>query len=136
MEIEYNEVYGFMPDDIINHLSEADRKRMFALWVLRKPTRVNKIITNAVLAWLGEEFLEFLFTTVQESLEADEEEVTIESLSEGVGNLIQIFETDVNILATYVGYYLESHQDEEKEVEVEETNKQPRDSRGRFAKKQ
>lgn len=134
MKREYNEVYGFMPDEIINHLSQADKMKMFVNWLMREPTKTGWTIVNAVVEKLGEKFIEYIFDSVIQSMEYSEEEITRESLIEEVKSVMEVCATDINILYTYV----ENFQEQEEETPVEKPGKKTpeRDSRGRFVKKQ
>jgi hypothetical protein len=136
---EYNEVYGWMPQEVINNLDEIDRKKMFLDWVLRKPTASGWFIVRTVIAELGDGFIEYLLKVITETL--DDEEVTKENLVEGLAALLESFATDTNILMQTVSVYreeilgLDDETLEESESEVKKTLPQ-RDEKGRFVKKQ
>jgi hypothetical protein len=136
---EYNEVYGWMPEEVINNLDEIDRKKMFLGWVLRKPTASGWFIVRTVIAELGDGFIEYLLKVITETL--DDEEVTKENLVEGLAALLENFATDTNILMQTVSVYreeilgLDDETLEESESEVKKTLPQ-RDEKGRFIKKQ
>lgn len=134
---EYNEVYGWMPEDVINNLDEIDRKKMFLDWVLRKPTASGWFIVRTVIAELGDGFIEYLLKAITETLD----DVTKETLVEGLTALLESFATDANILMQAVSAYreeilgLDDETLEESESEVKKTLPQ-RDEKGRFVKKQ
>ncbi len=134
---EYNEVYGWMPEDVINNLDEIDRKKMFLDWVLRKPTASGWFIVRTVIAELGDGFIEYLLKAITETLE----DVTKETLIEGLTALMESFATDANVLMQAVSAYredilgLDDETLEESESEVKTTLPQ-RDAKGRFVKKQ
>lgn len=134
---EYNEVYGWMPEDVINNLDEIDRKKMFLDWVLRKPTASGWFIVRTVIAELGDGFIEYLLKAITETLN----DVTKETLVEGLEALLESFATDANILMQAVSAYreeilgLDDETLEESESEVKKTLPQ-RDAKGRFIKKQ
>ena len=130
--MEYNEVYGWMPQEVINHLSEIDRQKMFLNWVLRKPSEAGWIIVKSTLSFLGNPFIEWMLKGVMESLELDETPVTKENLTEGLSTLISGFASDANSLMEYVNNYLEENPGASEE-EVP-TKKLKRDSKGRFTK--
>ena len=136
MKREYNEVYGWMPESIINHLSQVDRMLLFIDWVNREPTEAGKFVATVVVRQMGDEFIEYMFKKVYESLQEDGE-VTKEDVIEGVKALMESFATDPNILVQFIDYYLdETDSDSEKKTTEESKKKQGRDAKGRFTKKQ
>lgn len=136
MKREYNEVYGWMPESIINHLSQVDRMLLFIDWVNREPTEAGKFVATVVVRQMGDEFIEYMFKKVYESLQEDGE-VTKEDVIEGVKALMESFATDPNILVQFIDTYLdETDSDSEEKVTEESKKKQGRDSKGRFTKKQ
>ena len=100
--MEYNEVYGWMPQEVINHLSETDKHKMFLNWVLRKPSEAGWIIVESTLSSLGNPFIEWMLKGVMESLELDGTPVTKENLTEGLSALMSGFALDANCLMEYV----------------------------------
>lgn len=136
MKREYNEVYGWMPESIINHLSQVDRMLLFIDWVNREPTEAGKFVATVVVRQMGDEFIEYMFKKVYESLQEDGE-VTKEDVIEGVKALMESFATDPNILVQFIDYYLdETDSDSEEKTTEESKKKQGRDAKGRFTKKQ
>ena len=138
---EYNEVYGWMPDDIINKLPEIDRRRMFLECMLRKPTATGWFITRTVVAAMGEEFLDYVISSIEEGLKEDETPVTKEELKENLSILFKSFSADSNVLCEYIRRYRvevlgmdDSEADPEEEM-VSESKLPKRDSKGRFIKK-
>lgn len=152
MKREYNEVYGWMPDTVISHLSQTDRMLMFLDWVNREPTEAGKFVAAVVVRQMGDEFVEYMFKKVYESLQEDGD-VTKEDVIAGMRSLMESFATDPNNLVQFIDYYLDEtdgdSDSEEKESNVvdltkefkkndcvEDADKQPRDAKGRFTKKQ
>lgn len=136
MKREYNEVYGWMPESIINHLSQVDRMLLFLDWVNREPTEAGKFVATVVVRQMGDEFIEYMFKKVYESLQEDGE-VTKEDVIEGVKALMESFATDPNTLVQFIDYYLdETDSDSEEKTTEESKKKQGRDAKGRFTKKQ
>ena len=145
MKREYNEVYGWMPESVINHLSQADRMRLFLDWINREPTDTGWLITAAVVTSLGNEFMKYILDCAIESVEADGEEATREEAVEAVTAMFTAFATDVNILYGFVDNYLEevNHPVQlgswfntvQESVAEDAWKKQPRDAKGRFVKK-
>ena len=142
MKREYNEVFGWMPDEIINHLSETDRQKMFVDWIRREPTPTGWIIVDAVVEKLGDGFLEYLFGCICETMD---EPLTRESITENMRAVLEAFASDINILYEFVDNYQEERGDSQIPVEIlgtvqesvaEDAGQQPRDARGRFVKKQ
>jgi hypothetical protein len=136
MKREYNEVYGWMPESIINHLSQVDRMLLFIDWVNREPTEAGKFVATVVVRQMGDEFIEYMFKKVYESLQEDGD-VTKEDVIEGVKVLMESFATDPNTLVQFIDYYLdETDSDSEEKTTEESKKKQGRDAKGRFTKKQ
>lgn len=133
---QYHEVYGFMPSDVINRLSQFDRNKMFINWLLREPTPTGWFFTKTIVAALGEDFINFLFEKVDDGMNSDGTEVTKESLLEAVKELMNSFASDINILYEYVELYYEEYPEKLNQETASSTVPQPRDPKtGRFMKK-
>lgn len=145
MREEYNEVYGYLPQDIINKLSEVDRARLFFNWLKRKPTTTGWFIAHTVVEAMGEEFITYMINGIIESIQLDGEEPTREAVIDGLANLMEAFATDSNILYEYIHTYRIEVLDQDEEVTDEEEDLQEvkkteekkspkRDAKGRFIK--
>ena len=133
---QYHEIYGFMPKDVINRLSQSDRNEMIIEWLSREPTPTGWFFTKTIVAALGEGFINYLFEKVDEGINSDGEEVTRESLLEGVKDLMNAFASDINILYEYVELYQEEYPEKQNQGTTSSTVPQPRDPKtGRFMKK-
>ena len=133
---QYHEVYGFMPKDVINRLSQFDRNKMFINWLLREPTPTGWFFTKTIVAALGEDFINYLFEKVDDGMNSDGTEVTKESLLEAVKELMNSFASDINILYEYVELYYEEYPEKLNQETASSTMPQPRDPKtGRFMKK-
>ena len=132
---QYHEIYGFMPKDVINRLSQSDRNKMIIEWLSREPTPTGWFFTKTIVAALGEGFINYLFEKVDEGINSYGEEVTRESLLEGVKDLMNAFASDINILYEYVELYQEEYPEKQNQGTTS-TMPQPRDPKtGRFMKK-
>lgn len=132
---QYHEIYGFMPSDVINKLSPSDRNKMFLEWLSREPTPTGWFFTKAVIATLGEDFINYLFEKIYEGIISDGTEVTRENLLEAVKDLMNAFASDINILYEYVELYQEEYPEKQNRGTAS-TTPQPRDPKtGRFMKK-
>lgn len=133
---QYHEVYGFMPSDVINRLSQFDRNKMFINWLLREPTPTGWFFTKTIVTALGEDFINYLFEKVDDGMNSDGTEVTKESLLEAVKELMNSFASDINILYEYVELYYEEYPEKMNQETASSTVPQPRDPKtGRFMKK-
>ena len=133
---QYHEVYGFMPSDVINRLSQFDRNKMFINWLLREPTPTGWFFTKTIVTVLGEDFINYLFEKVDDGMNSDGTEVTKESLLEAVKELMNSFASDINILYEYVELYYEEYPEKLNQETASSTVPQPRDPKtGRFMKK-
>ena len=133
---QYHEVYGFMPSDVINRLSQFDRNKMFINWLLREPTPTGWFFTKTIVTALGEDFINYLFEKVDDGMNSDGTEVTKESLLEAVKELMNSFASDINILYEYVELYYEEYPEKMNQETASSTMPQPRDPKtGRFMKK-
>ena len=133
---QYHEIYGFMPKDVINRLSQSDKNEMIIEWLSREPTPTGWFFTKTVIAALGEDFINYLFEKVDEGINSDGTEVTREGLLEGVKDLMNAFASDINILYEYVELYQEEYPEKQNRETVSSTMPQPRDPKtGRFMKK-
>ena len=132
---QYHEIYGFMPKDVINRLSQSDRNKMIIEWLSREPTPTGWFFTKTIVAALGEDFINYLLEKVDDGMNSDGEEVTREGLLEGVKDLMNAFASDINILYEYVELYQEEYPEKQNQETVS-TVPQPRDPKtGRFMKK-
>ena len=132
---QYHEIYGFMPKDVINRLSQSDRNEMIIEWLSREPTPTGWFFTKTVIAALGDDFINYLLEKVDEGMNSDGEKVTRESLLEGVKDLMNAFASDINILYEYVELYQEEYPEKQNQGTTS-TTPQPRDPKtGRFMKK-
>lgn len=133
---QYHEIYGFMPKDVINRLSQSDKNEMIIEWLSREPTPTGWFFTKTVIAALGEDFINYLFEKVDEGMNSDGTEVTREGLLEGVKDLMNAFASDINILYEYVELYQEEYPEKLNLERTTSTVPQPRDPKtGRFMKK-
>ena len=132
---QYHEIYGFMPSDVINRLSQSDRNKMFLEWLSREPTPTGWFFTKTIVTALGEDFINYLFEKVDDGMNSDGTEVTKESLLEAVKELMNSFASDINILYEYVELYQEEYPEKQNRGTTS-TAPQPRDPKtGRFMKK-
>lgn len=105
---EYNEVYGYLPQEVINHLSENDRRLAFVSWLQQKPSPGGRLITQAVIEKLGEEFIEFLTLRVAaESNMIDDAPLTKETLVDEINMTLEEFATGTNMLCVWVNDFLD-----------------------------
>ena len=133
---QYHEIYGFMPKDVINRLSQSDRNEMIIEWLSREPTPTGWFFTKTVIAALGEDFINYLFEKVDDGMNSDGTEVTKESLLEAVKELMNSFASDINILYEYVELYYEEYPEKLNRETASSTVPQHRDPKtGRFMKK-
>ena len=132
---QYHEIYGFMPKDVINRLSQSDRNEMIIEWLSREPTPTGWFFTKTVIAALGEDFINQLFEKVDEGMNSDGTEVTKENLLEAVKDMMNVFASDINTLYEYVELYQEEYPEKQNQGTTS-TTPQPRDPKtGRFMKK-
>ena len=70
---EYHELYGWMPQSVIDSISTKDRMLLFMNWLGMKPTYTGRVIVNAVVKELGDEFLEYMLKDAICALQYDGE---------------------------------------------------------------
>lgn len=127
---QYHEIYGWMPQNIIDKLDNEDRSSLLINFITREPTEAGWRIVGAAVKELGEPFLEYMFMNTINTLQEDGE-ATKEEVMEIVTDLFTSFATDLNIFRQYVEEYQDSV-----EEKVEPKKRMPeRDSNGRFVKK-
>lgn len=136
----YNEVYGWMPRDLVNMLPEKVRLRLITMWLNRHATNTGWFIVAAVLKELGEEFIKYLFNQVIIVIKEDGDEPERGQVMNMIGSTLEAFASDTNILFNFVQDYFEQ-KGEIPFVDVSslmpgEEKPQPRDSKGRFTKKE
>lgn len=147
---EYHEIYGFLPEDIINKISEVDRRRLFIEYVLRKPTSTGWFITRTIVSALGDRFINYMMGNIVMSLEDEGIPITKDVLVDELQTLMESFATDSNTLEEYVRRYRETvlgikdddfSEDDQEQIQVKELlddkkscNGLKRDAKGRFIK--
>lgn len=140
---EYHEIYGFLPDYIVDRFSEFDKRRLFIEWLMRKPTATGWFITRSVVTALGDGFVDYILKGIVSDLVEEGTPVTKETLVEEMSTIMEHFASDSNSLEEYVRLYrtevlgLDDYDfSEEAEEKKKESNrpKQQRDSNGRFVK--
>lgn len=140
---EYNEIYGFLPDYIVDRFTEFDKRRLFIEWLMRKPTATGWFITRSVVTALGDGFVDYILKGIMSDLVEEGTPVTKETLVEELSTMMEHFASDSNSLEEYVRLYrtevlgLDDYDfSEEAEEKEKESNrpKQQRDSNGRFVK--
>lgn len=140
---EYHEIYGFLPDYIVDKLTEFDKHRLFIEWLKRKPTSTGWFITRSVVTALGDGFVNYILKGIMSDLVEEGTPVTKEVLVEELSTMMEHFASDSNSLEEYVRLYrtevlgLDDYDfSEEVEEKEKESNlpKQQRDSNGRFVK--
>ena len=104
---EYHELYGWMPQSVIDSISTKDRMLLFMNWLGMKPTYTGRVIVNAVVKELGDEFLEYMLKDAICALQYDGE-LSKENAINLMKDMLDDFATDVNLLYEYVKNY---HQD-------------------------
>lgn len=110
---EYNEVYGYLPESVINHLSETDKRLVFLTWLAQKPSAAGMFIAQVTIKALGPEFIEYLTLQVAQANEDNDVPLTKELLVSEVKCLLEEFATDSNILCSYVADFLEEHESDQ-----------------------
>ena len=137
MKSKYHEVYGWMPQDIINRLNPIDKSRMIINFIMREPTLAGWKIVSATIKELGDNFLEYMLQDIINLYQGNEESVTKETLIGDIKDMITSFATDTNTFRNYVDIYLEKNSDSDVEDDAEPKNQMPgRDAKGRFIKKE
>lgn len=139
MKEEYNEVYGWMPRNVVNNLSPADRGIMFLNWLNRKPTDTGWFIVAAVVTALGEDFLEYVFKVVIDGFEENGDPYTKDEVVDLITGLFESFASDANILYGFVDTYREEMGLKIPDVDrqkSEEKQSPARDAKGRFVKRE
>lgn len=147
---EYHEIYGYLPEDIINKISEVDRRRLFIEYVLRKPTSTGWFITRTIVSALGDRFINYMLSNIVMGLEDEGVPITKDALVDELQTLMESFATDSNILEEYVRNYREIvlgiqdddfSEDDQEQIQAKELlddkkscNGPKRDAKGRFIK--
>ena len=136
MNKEYNQVYGWLPQEVIANLSMEDKGRCFIDWLKRTPTDAGWLVVSAVVKELGNRFIQYMMDSILEGILMVGDEPTKEEILEGMKSLATLFATDGNILYGFVAEYQEflEGSDSEEPV-VEESTGRARDPKtGRFLK--
>ena len=143
MREEYNEVYGYLPQEIINKLSEVDRTKLFFRWLKRKPTDTGWFIARTVIEAMGEEFITYMINIIESLQEDGGLTPTKETVAESLSILMETFATDTNILYEYIHTYRTEvlrldeetlDEDPQPDTKTEEKKSPKRDAKGRFIK--
>ena len=136
MNKEYNQVYGWLPQEVIANLSMEDKGRCFIDWLKRTPTDAGWLVVSAVVKELGNRFIQYMMDSILEGILMVGDEPTKEDILEGMKSLATLFATDGNILYGFVAEYQEFLEDSDSEEPVvEESTGRARDPKtGRFLK--
>lgn len=136
MNKEYNQVYGWLPQEVIANLSTEDKGRCFIDWLKRTPTDAGWLVVSAVVKRLGDRFIQYMMDSILEGILMVGDEPTKEELLEGMKSLATLFATDGNILYGFVAEYQEFLEDSDSEEPVvEESTGRARDPKtGKFLK--
>jgi hypothetical protein len=136
MNREYNQVYGWLPQEVIANLSMEDKGRCFIDWLKRTPTDAGWLVVSAVVKELGDGFIKYMMDSILEGILMVGDEPTKEEILEGMKSLATLFATDGNILYGFVAEYQEFLEDSDSEEPVvEESTGRVRDPKtGRFLK--
>ena len=136
MNKEYNQVYGWLPQEVIANLSMEDKGRCFIDWLKRTPTDAGWLVVSAVVKKLGDRFIQYMMDSILEGILMVGDEPTKEDILEGMKSLATLFATDGNILYGFVAEYQEFLEDSDSEEPVvEESTGRTRDPKtGRFLK--
>ena len=136
MNKEYNQVYGWLPQEVIANLSMEDKGRCFIDWLKRTPTDAGWLVVSAVVKELGNRFIQYMMDSILEGILMVGDEPTKEEILEGMKSLATLFATDGNILYGFVAEYQEFLEDSDSEEPVvEESTGRVRDPKtGRFLK--
>ena len=138
--MEYHEIYGWLPKSAIDHIPESERRKAFAEWVVKSPNPAGRYIMNVVVKSLGDDFLKYVIEGLISGIVGDGDEPTIELVKSDLTQILDNWATDTNLLMVAVDEYRENvlHLDEipfDVKVENERPKSQPkRDSKGRFIK--
>lgn len=132
--IAYHDIYGFMPNSVIGHLSHEDKMTLLAGYVSRRPTAAGEFIATVVTLTLGEKFIKFVTEKAAETLKSDDKPFTEEDVQELVKGLFEQFAIDSNTLQEFITHYVEET-GEVLDIYARD-EKQPRDAKGKFIKRQ
>ena len=100
--IVYHDIFGFMPNSVISHLSHEDKMVLLAGYVSRRPTAAGEFIAAAVTLTLGEKFIKFVTEKAEEALKSDDKSFTEEEVQELVKELFEQFAIDYNTLQKFI----------------------------------
>lgn len=114
MKNGYHEIYGHLPKEVINHLSDIDKKLAFLSWMNLEPTEGGTLITKLTVRQLGSDFIDYIAVQVVQAIIDDGMVPTREGIIGGVKEMLEVFSTDTNVLCEYVNDYLDKKRQEEK----------------------
>lgn len=134
--IIYHDIYGFMPNSVISHLSHEDKMVLLAGYVSRKPTAAGEFIATVVTLALGEKFIKFVTEKAVEALKSEDKPFTEEEVQDLVKGLFEQFATDSNTLQEFITQYVkETGEVLDEKIHPKENMQQTevyRDSKGRL----
>lgn len=133
--IVYHDIYGFMPNSVIRHLSREDKMVMLCGHLTKTATEAGQFIASLVTLTLGEKFIKYVMEKALEALRADNEDgIPEEQVQELVNCIFKQFAADSNSLMEFINCYVE--ETGEKLDIYARDEKQPRDAKGKFIKRQ
>lgn len=112
MKNGYHEIYGHLPKEVINHMSDIDKKLAFLSWMNLEPTEGGTLITKLTVRQLGSDFIDYIAIQVVQAIIDDGIVPTREGIIGGVKEMLEVFSTDTNVLCEYVNDYLDKKRQE------------------------
>ena len=105
---QYNEAYGFMPKSLIARLPVEVRTELISGALCRKATPAGQFIALAVVTALGEPFIRYMVESTVEALGSDGTKYTEQDVMDILGETMESFAQDSNVLMEYVNDYAEA----------------------------
>ena len=134
--IVYHDIYGFMPNSVISHLSQADKMVLLVEYATRKPTAAGEFIATVVTLALGDKFIKFITEKAVEALKSDDKPFTEEEVQDLVKGMFEQFAIDSNTLQEFITSYVdETGENLDEKIQPKENMQQTevyRDSKGRL----
>ena len=104
---QYNEAYGFMSKATISRLPADIRTELIGGALTRQATPAGRFIALAVVTALGEPFIKYMVKSTVEALDSDGTKYTEQDVMDILGETMDSFAQDSNILMEYVNDYAE-----------------------------
>ena len=105
----YHELYGFLPKEIVDRLTTAEKMLCIAEFAFREPTPAGRLIVTAVIMIMGDKFIKYLTDGAEEALKHNGKPFTEEDVKILVKEMMDHFSADPNSMLEVLDEYADAN---------------------------